>query len=287
MKFFKELTGAVVAASVMTAASLAQQPPRPDAEPRTPSRDQQGPVGKAIDRTGEAIKEVGEAIGEAFTSDSPGFTDRLFVQAAQEGNQFEIATSQLAKERASSNEVREFASQMIEDHRRLQSDLSRQPRGGTEASTRRDINPAPQPRATNPDRPLPGAGIAQREATDAGNQAAISRLSPTKRAEYEILASKTGSEFDTCYLKQQVAAHKCAIGLFETQAEKGQDESLRVLAQATLPDLQRHLAKAQQLLGPEGEDRVGATDPSQARPERDSEPAPRNVNPGTRPAPTR
>ena len=46
---------------------------------------------------------------------------------------------------------------------------------------------------------------------------------------------------DRAYLIQQVADHRIAIALFETEAASSPDPALRAFAQNTLPVLQRHL----------------------------------------------
>ena len=50
-----------------------------------------------------------------------------------------------------------------------------------------------------------------------------------------------GPAFDSAYLMQQVADHRIAISLFETEAASSPDPALRAFAQNTLPVLQRHL----------------------------------------------
>jgi hypothetical protein len=77
--------------------------------------------------------------------------------------------------------------------------------------------------------------------------------SPSRLAEYQILASKSGEGFDRAYIRQQVAAHICAVALYEAESEMGRDEHIRALASDTLPKLRQHLQMARQLMGPEDE----------------------------------
>lgn len=57
----------------------------------------------------------------------------------------------------------------------------------------------------------------------------------------EIMQRMTGPAFDHAYLMQQIADHRVAITLFETEAAISADPALRAFAQNALPILQRHL----------------------------------------------
>ncbi|MBX6314609.1 MAG: DUF4142 domain-containing protein [Isosphaeraceae bacterium] len=154
--------------------------------------------------------------------------DRLFVAAAAEGGMAEVAASKLAIERAASEEVKRFARQMVDDHTRANQELMR----------------------------LAGArqiGVPQ-------------LLSFQHQAESDILAGLSGEEFDRCYMKQQFAAHICTVGLFEAEAERGQDQDLKAFAAKQLPTLREHLDMARRLAEPylakrPGTDRPGAETP--------------------------
>jgi Domain of unknown function (DUF4142) len=49
------------------------------------------------------------------------------------------------------------------------------------------------------------------------------------------------------YLKEQVQDHEKAVALFQKQAQSGQNEGLKSLAQLAVPLLQEHLAEAREL----------------------------------------
>src|SRR5690348_5656886 len=51
--------------------------------------------------------------------------DQQFVQQAGIGNQFEIQAGQIAKDKASSKDVRQFAQRMIDDHTKVGDHLSK------------------------------------------------------------------------------------------------------------------------------------------------------------------
>ena len=65
--------------------------------------------------------------------------------------------------------------------------------------------------------------------------------------EVSRLSKLEGNEFDRAFLHCMVKGHKEAIGIFENQAKNGQEEDIRAYAKESLPDLRKHLAKAQAL----------------------------------------
>jgi predicted outer membrane protein len=193
------------------------------------------------------------------------FDDRLFVQAATEAGQHELLVSQLAVERASSDRVKQFARQMIEDHTQANQQLMQHARGitggaggqglgnsGAGASGAQGVEIGGQASGSTRD-PQVGRTSGQDVQGQAGAQGgqgqeltstAIARMGPGKQAEYAILASLEGAEFDQAYLQQQTAAHICAIALYKAEAQMGRDENLKSFAAQTLPKLTQHLEMA-------------------------------------------
>lgn len=70
---------------------------------------------------------------------------------------------------------------------------------------------------------------------------------PAPAAEPQIQKTTPADRFDAGYVAAQVADHRHAVKLFETEARSGQDPQLRSFAQTALPLLQAHLAEAQDL----------------------------------------
>jgi putative membrane protein len=137
----------------------------------------------------------------AFANElSPG--DRQFVDRAATINQFEIKAGSLALDRASSPEVKTFARKMIDDH-------------GAVANQLKQI-------ATREGFQLP------------------TNLTPEQNADYQKLARLSGAAFDRAYLDLMTNGHKQAIELFQTQAQTGDDPTLKAFAQKTLPSLHQH-----------------------------------------------
>jgi len=139
------------------------------------------------------------------------FDDALFATVATESGLYEVESSRIALEQSSSDQIKEFAQKMIDDH--------------TQAN--KELMSAAQ-------------GVASPNARE---------FSPGKRADLAILRSKTGQEFDRAYADQQMAAHICAVGLFKAESQMGQSQELKQFATDTLPKLEHHLQMAMALPG--------------------------------------
>jgi putative membrane protein len=129
--------------------------------------------------------------------------DGLFAAAAAGAGLCEVASARLASERGGCDEVKKFAAQMIGDHTKANQELM------TLAAEKRMALPNTVP--------ING------------------------QAEEVALGGLSGEHFDKCYIKQQLAAHIQAVGLFEAEAERGQDPQLKAWAAKTLPTLKHHL----------------------------------------------
>jgi putative membrane protein len=136
--------------------------------------------------------------------------DRDFLMEANQAGMLEVEASKLAKERASSSAVREFADMMVNDHGKAGEELKQ----------------------------LAAAeGVALPDTLDAKHQAKLDRLS---RAQ--------GASFDKAYAQTVgTPAHKEAVALFDKTAKTAKDADVKAFAQKTLPTLKQHLAHAQQL----------------------------------------
>jgi putative membrane protein len=148
-------------------------------------------------------------------SASPAFSaelssaDRSFVEQAAAGGLAEVQDAQLAEQKSASNDIKQFAGLMITDHTQVNTELKQIAQG-------KGITPPNAPTRAQ------------------------------QRAE-EDLKNLSGGEFDRQYMKQQVDDHQKTVGLFQTEANAGQDAQLKAFAQKYLPKLQQHLQMAQSL----------------------------------------
>lgn len=134
--------------------------------------------------------------------------DAKFVQQAAMAGNAEVKMGQLAVEKATNDDVKKFAQQMIDDHTKANDELK------TAAQQK------------NMDVP-----------TDLGKH----------QKDYDKLSAMSGSDFDKAYVDSQVKAHKEVVAMFQKQSEKGDDADLKAWAAQKLPTLQMHLQHAQDL----------------------------------------
>lgn len=138
-----------------------------------------------------------------------------FVVKASVSNNFEIASSELALERAQSPAVQEFARHMVKDHGKAAKDL----KAAVEQSE---------------------LGVGVRDTLDDKHAEMMQELGDAK-----------GAQFDQKYVEMQMAAHDEAVRLFEKYTEHAANEpassSLRQFAEKTLPVLREHDKQVEQL----------------------------------------
>jgi putative membrane protein len=127
-----------------------------------------------------------------------------YLARAGAGDLYEIQSSQLAQQKATAANIRDFAQMMIEHHTGTTRKLM---------SAARAAGIAPSPPA----------------------------LEPPQRAMIEELRSLSGNAFDAAYLRQQRAAHDQALALHSSYAENGDRPALRVTARSAVPIIRTHI----------------------------------------------
>jgi putative membrane protein len=155
---------------------------------------------------------VGLAIGASVHADdkikATSDTDFL-IKATSCGNE-EVNISGYAAKHASDDKVKEFAQQLVNDHKELNSSI-----------------------ATNAKRL---------------KVAVVAGLEKDAKARMDKLTQLKGDDFDVEYLKQQIDGHENAIALFESESKNGNDADLKAVANDNLATLKKHLKTAQDLL---------------------------------------
>jgi putative membrane protein len=148
----------------------------------------------------------------ASTAEAAGMVphgDKAFVLAVAEGSNQEVALSQLAVSQASSQEVKDFAQQMITDHSALNARLA-------DLAARK--------------------GIDLTEAVAKGRQQGV-----------EALAKKMGTDFDQAYIKDMVKGHDGTVKGFKKEVAKGKDTDIQAFATANVAMIEQHDAHAHRL----------------------------------------
>ncbi len=126
-----------------------------------------------------------------------------FAKIVAGSDDYEIATSRLAMKRSHNAAVRNIAQHMIADHTHSSAVLK-----SVLVSENIDVAPA--------------------------------RLDAEHQQKFDDLKATSAKNFDYQYLADQLAAHRQAIGLFQTYYRSGTDAGLRNFAGKTLPTLHHH-----------------------------------------------
>ena len=151
-----------------------------------------------------ALPAAAQTATEATTADTMMKVDKAsFIKAVASSNEFEIASSKLALEHASKDDVKKFAQMMIDDHTKAGKEF---------------------------------AAAAGQEAPS--GEAA---LNPKHAAMLKELSAAGMDKFDQLYIDAQTAAHMEAVSLFRSYSSAPDDEALGAFAKKTLPTLEMHL----------------------------------------------
>jgi len=149
--------------------------------------------------------------GHITAKSMQAWSDDEFVRNAIQGGVFEVESSRVALEKASSGAVRAFATTMIDDHGKANTDLN--------AIARRNRGDVPE------------------------------TLDEEHQKKLEDLKKLEGPAFDREYLRCQIAAHDAAIALFERASRESQDRELKDFATRTLPVLRNHRTRLDDIQG--------------------------------------
>jgi putative membrane protein len=130
-----------------------------------------------------------------------------FVKTVPGANMFEIESSKLALEKASADDVKSFAQQMITDHTKAGEDFK---------------------------------AALEKVETTASTKPAGQAMDAKMQGMMDELKAASGDDFQARYIQMQAEAHKEAVALFTAYANSGDDPALKEFAKATLPTLQMH-----------------------------------------------
>jgi putative membrane protein len=172
------------------------------ADVQAPTLGQNKPVNEIEDATAAAV-----GLGSAALAN----TAAAYVPNAAVSDLYEIESSKLALQKASSPAIKKFAQQMITDHTATTTKLK-----VTIKAAKLDAAPP--------------------TALDARRQGMIDNLKAASAA-----------DFDKTYIDQQTNAHREAITLHSGYAEDGENAPLKQLAAGAVPIIRHHLEMVQQL----------------------------------------
>lgn len=132
--------------------------------------------------------------------------DRAFVKAAATGSLAEVELGNLAKEKATSGDVKQFADRMVTDHGKANDELKQW---------------AQQKNVTLP-----------------------AELDVRHKAMRDRLSKLSGETFDKAYMRDMVTDHEKDVGAFKKESLSAHDADLKAWAGKTVPTLEDHLKMA-------------------------------------------
>lgn len=151
-------------------------------------------MNKAKDTTSNMAATGGIAVDEK---------DAKFATTAAGGGMAEVALGKLALEKSTNAQVKEFATMMVNDHGKANTEL---------------------------------IGIAQ-----AKNITLPDMVDEDHQKKMADLEKKTGKDFDKAYVDAMVDGHKSTLKLMQDEAKDGKDVELKAFASKTAPIVQTHL----------------------------------------------
>jgi putative membrane protein len=150
------------------------------------------------------------ATSTSTASARPALTEPQIIGMLETINQTEVQDAQLAQQRASSPQVREYAT-------RLQTDHSMLTQHGSNLSSR--LNLAPAPVFSQPDH----------------------------RAALDSLKAKSGTDFDRAYIQHNITEHQRALRMLDDIARDARNPDVQTFVAQERPVVEMHLRTAQEI----------------------------------------
>lgn len=161
-------------------------------------------------QNGQDSQEPTHSMSKTKTS-AAGMTmsDETFMKKAAQGGLAEVELGQLAVQKASNEQVKNFGQRMVDDHSKANDQLKQV---------------AEQEHVKLPTQP---------DAKDRATKAQLEKLS--------------GKQFDDAYMKDMVKDHKKDVADFARESKAAKDPNVKSFAEQTLPTLREHLNLAEQI----------------------------------------
>jgi len=150
---------------------------------------------------------AGQRDSEGKSGDAKGADALTFVREAAIGGLAEVELGQLAAQKASSADVKQFAQRMVTDHGKANTELK---------------------------------SLAQKK-----NITVPTELDAKHKQTIEKLSKLSGPAFDRAYMDEMRKDHKKDVSEFKQQSMKGSDPELKAWAATILPTLQEHMQMAE------------------------------------------
>jgi predicted outer membrane protein len=263
------LLGYAVAQQVQTSDQAQSDQPRAGA-PGQFDRSSAQPATQPGDRTYRetAERRIANYRGaNAIAGAQSQVVDHYLATCILGKNEAEVQLSEIAQQKSDNAQVKQFAEQMVQDHKKLIEQL--QPLAAMQAGAKRGVSESistqsETERAASPTETAATTPPINTTAETTTGAAATERpmiggtLHQLGQIEKQIgerclqnakeeLQQKSGAEFDKCYVGMAVGAHMQALAALEVIGQQTQGQLAQVAKQAQ-PTVQQHLDHAKQLM---------------------------------------
>jgi putative membrane protein len=208
LAFSRHFFVAALASAALAGCTATRQQPAPDANANAAVASPAAQPTQAAEAKPRVTHVPSSEVSSKKTSAS-------ILEQMHQANLKEIAVGKLAEEKASSDEVRAYAVQLVNDH-------------------------------TNADQMV--TATAQKKGARLRDSAAGRRESAHGKSAERKLSSASGAQFDRLFLEQTSADHKKLIGELQQEREDATDDDIEALIDKIVPILQQHNDLAQILM---------------------------------------
>lgn len=175
----------------------------------TTSGSQTGSSGSSMGSSSKKSHSSSSTSSSMSSSSKLSASDKKFVMDAATGGMEEVQLGQIAAQKASDSDVKNFGQRMVDDHTKANDQLKQV---------------ASQKGVTVP-----------------------STLPASKQKDVDKLNKLSGAAFDKAYVSMMVKDHKKDVADFQKESKSGKDSDVKGFASTTLPTLQDHLKMVQDI----------------------------------------
>ena len=180
----------------------------------------------AVTESGSRVS-VGQGSGTRRSSNTNA-SDQQFLKKAADDNLAEVEMARLALQKASSQQVKNFAQTMVKDNGKARDQLEK-------------------------------IGSSKRVDLPKG-------LSAKNKATKDRLAKFSGEQFDNAYMAEMLKEHKEDVATFSRERNSAQDMDIKEFAEKSLPTLESHLKQAESIAPELNAERSALRKPSAGTP---------------------
>jgi putative membrane protein len=172
------------------------------------------PILAAIALATGAVSGAALADGPQQSKSNLSGSDKSFMADVARDDNAEIALGKLAQKKAQSDEVKQFAQHLVEDHATSNAGLM---------------------------------SLATQKGVDLGDITSHDQITSGQQHTYSRLSKLEGADFDREFMAEMVKEHRDDVADFDARLQKTSDPDLSAWTQQTLSTLRAHLEMAQRI----------------------------------------